>query len=396
MLSENTRGDLGVLLHELEDGVLLDLGAGGSKVHESLEARIRLAENTVAVAGNDLAGLEGGPEVVLDVLLGELLANLCLHVQDPAEHLLGSKAVERAGKTEKTSAVAEEGVAESAANKVGGVGGDVAALVVTVESEVETEEIVEISVLLAALAEQLSKVVRPILGRVELLGADGVDLVGTEDESSNTGDFGKEGDAVVEDWLPVVGLVETLLVGAGELGLSVESSHDNGQLGHRVHILGEGLHELEDVLGEVGLLGKLLGKNTDLLSRGNFAGEEKPEHGLWEHLSAGGTLGKLLLAVLDGSAMKSDSLVGVKDGALPDHRLEASHSTNSVGDSDIADNLISVLLELLQESPLLGDNLLEHALELGLGGSGIAPGVDKLTGGLDSNEHSVLSRPMPL
>src|SRR5699024_10293345 len=161
VLGQNNRGNLRVLLDQLEDRVGKDIRASVGEVHESLEARIRLAQHTVAVARNDTSRLQGAPEVVTDVVVGELGADLILHGQDPAEDLLGGKAVQRAGQTQQTGAVAEVRVAESAANQVGGVGRDIATLVVTVQSKVQSQQVVEVLVLLTTLAEQLGKVVGP-------------------------------------------------------------------------------------------------------------------------------------------------------------------------------------------------------------------------------------------
>ena len=91
MLLENLGGDTAVLLDQLEDGVVGDLGTGGGVVHQSLEARIGLAENGVAVAGDDAAGVEGGPEVVVDILFGVVGRNGLLHLDNPSKNLLGGE-----------------------------------------------------------------------------------------------------------------------------------------------------------------------------------------------------------------------------------------------------------------------------------------------------------------
>lgn len=153
MFRKNTRGDLGILLDQLEDRVGQDIRASGSKVHESLETRVRLAEDTMAVARDDTARLQGVPEVGTDVLVSELGSDLLLHGQDPPQDFLGSKAVQRSGKTQKTRTVAQEGVAQGASNQVGSVGGYVTALVVTVQSQIQTQQIVEVLVLLTTFAE---------------------------------------------------------------------------------------------------------------------------------------------------------------------------------------------------------------------------------------------------
>lgn len=71
--------DLGVALHELEEWVLGDFGAGRGEGHEGGEAGVGFAEDGVAVAGDHLAGLEGGPEVGFYVGVGGGGADVGLH-----------------------------------------------------------------------------------------------------------------------------------------------------------------------------------------------------------------------------------------------------------------------------------------------------------------------------
>ena len=155
MLSQNTRSNLRVLLDELENGVGEDIRTGSGKVHQGLEAGIGLAQDTVTVARNDAARLESVPEVSANILVRELGANLVLHLEDPAENLLGGQTVERTSETQETGTVAQEGIAESTANQVGSVSRHITTLVVTVQSKVQTQQIVEVLVLLATLAKHV-------------------------------------------------------------------------------------------------------------------------------------------------------------------------------------------------------------------------------------------------
>lgn len=91
VLLEDLRSDLTVHLDELEDRVLGDLRAGGGVVHEGFEAGIGLTEDGVAIAGYDTPGVEGGPKVVVNVLLAVALGDGVLHLEDPAEDLLSSE-----------------------------------------------------------------------------------------------------------------------------------------------------------------------------------------------------------------------------------------------------------------------------------------------------------------
>ena len=152
MLGQYAWCNLRVELDELEDGVFVDMWAGGRKVHEGLEARVRLTQDTVTVTRNDTATLERAPQVILDVLLGWVRRHSVLHLQDPAQHLLGGETVQRASETLETGGVGQEGVGQRRADQMRRVRGHVAALVVTVQGQVQAQQVLELDVLLAALA----------------------------------------------------------------------------------------------------------------------------------------------------------------------------------------------------------------------------------------------------
>ena len=94
VLRQHLGGDLGVLLDQLEDWVGQHIRTGVGKVHQGLEARVGLAENSVAVSGHDTARLEGFPQVGAHVLVSELGSDLVLHGQDPAQHFLRGQTVQ--------------------------------------------------------------------------------------------------------------------------------------------------------------------------------------------------------------------------------------------------------------------------------------------------------------
>lgn len=91
MLLEDLRSDAAVLLHQLEDWVLSNLGSRGGVVHQGLETGIGLAENGVAIARNDSAGVESGPQVVVDVLVRVGFGDVVLHLEDPSENFLSGE-----------------------------------------------------------------------------------------------------------------------------------------------------------------------------------------------------------------------------------------------------------------------------------------------------------------
>ena len=140
---------------------------------------------------------------------------------------------------------------------------------------------------------------------------------------SNSGKFGEEGDGVVESWFPVVGLVDAFLVRFRKDTCMVECRDSTSELSHWMQVLGEIVQHVLHKFWQSGFLSELTGKGADLRGRGDLACEEQPEHGFREHFGASSAFGEDTLALGYGFAMEPDAFVGVKDGALPNHCLEA-------------------------------------------------------------------------
>lgn len=94
-------------------------------------ARIGFPQDGMAITRDDLAGLESGPDVVLDLLVGRFLANLGLHLAKPDKNLLVGETVKRASKTIEGSTIGEERIRQSGSDKFAGVGRDITALMIT-------------------------------------------------------------------------------------------------------------------------------------------------------------------------------------------------------------------------------------------------------------------------
>jgi hypothetical protein len=311
VLGENTGGDLVDLADELEHGVVGQVLLGELALGDV--TGVSLAEDGVAVSGNDLAGLEGRPEVVLDGLVAEVVANGLLHLLEPDKDLLVGQTVERTSETVETSGQGEVGGGKSGTDQVGGVGGNVTTLVVSVDGQVQTHQLDKVSVVSEAeLVGQVVGVVLVLLDRGDLAVL--VDVA--EDLGGDGGETGNEVHGVLESVLPVLRLVHALGVGLGELGLVLESSDGERELGHGVEVAGAAVDELLDELGDIGAGSPLGGQVADLLLRGDLAGEEEPEKTLGKRLLTAGGLGEQLLALGDGLAAEADTLLRVEDRAL--------------------------------------------------------------------------------
>jgi hypothetical protein len=94
-------------------------------------ARISLPQDGVTVTGNDLATLEGRPDVLFDSLVRRFFTDLGLHLAKPDKDFLVGETVERPSETIEGSAVSKEGIRESGANEFASVSRNITALMVT-------------------------------------------------------------------------------------------------------------------------------------------------------------------------------------------------------------------------------------------------------------------------
>lgn len=272
VLSEDTWGNLVDLADELEHWVIWEVLLGERSLRHV--SWVSLAEDGVAVTWNDLSGVEGSPEVLLDLLIGEIVANGGLHLGEPVKNLLVGKTVEWASKTVQASGEGEHGRAESRADQVSGVGADVTTLMVSVDGEVESHQLNES--LVVAEAELVGVVEGVILilldwGDLAIL----VDVL--VDPGSNGWELRDQVHGILESVSPVILLVDTLGVGLREGRLVLESIDSDGELSHWVEGGWAAVDDLLDELWNVGAGGPLSGEVADLLLTWDLTSQEEPE-----------------------------------------------------------------------------------------------------------------------
>mmetsp|Transcript_7078 Transcript_7078/g.21611 ORF Transcript_7078/g.21611 Transcript_7078/m.21611 type:complete len:462 (+) Transcript_7078:264-1649(+) len=306
---------------DLEEGVVRHVLDG--EVALAGVAGVGLAEDGVAVAGDDLAGLEGVPGEGGDGVLVDFLAlgvELGLEVLDPAEDLLVGEAVEGTGERVESGDVGEVGVGEGGADEVRGVGRGVAALVVGVDDQVEAHELVEARVVHAEHAAEVGRVVERVVA-----GDDAVEVRVAVDEGGDLGNLREDVEDVLVGVLPVGRLVDAVLVGHGELGLGLTRLEPDGELRHRVHRLRQRVHQRDNVLRqrrpgvEVRRQAVALGLGRDL------ARQEEPRQRLGDRLAiARRALERRqdALQVRDRVTPEPNPLVRVQEGRLPQHALD--------------------------------------------------------------------------
>lgn len=359
--TQDLGGDLVDLGDELEQVVVrhvleTELALGGV-------TGVGLTEDSMTVAGNNTASLESVPQVLLDLLVGDVRTDLLTHAEDPLEHLLVSTAMERTGKTVETSSNGQVGGGEGGADQVGGVGRNVATLVVRVDGKVQTHQLSELGVVDAELLDEVGTVVEVGVGLSDNTILEDIAV----DAGSNRGQLGDQVKGVLESVLPVVLLSNALLVGLGELRGGLQSVDGNAQLSHGVQVLGAVVEQVDDVLGEGTAGVELLGKRLDLLLGGDLTSEKEPEQTLRKGLLTTLGLGQLGRALGDGQTAEADTLIGVQNGTLPNQGGDTTHTTVDLVELDLTkDGAVVSGTESLDLLNILGDLGAEHLLEGGL------------------------------
>lgn len=359
VLGEDLGGNLVDGRDEVEEVVVRHVLEG--ELTLSSVTGVSLSEDGVSVTGNNTARVKSVPQVLLNVVLGDVGANIGLDLENPLKNLLVGTSVERTSQTVETSGQGQEGGRESGTNQVGGVGRDVTTLVIGVDGQVESQKLNKLLVL--AESEQGGKVLGVVSG-----GIGGAELAILEDVAvdagSNGRELGEEVNRVLVGVLPELLLVDTLLVSLGEGRLSLKSVDGNGELGHGVEGRRGAVDQLLDVLGELGSGGKLSRESLNLGLGGDLTGQQEPEETLRKGLVTTGALGELLLEIGDGLATEANTLFRVEDGTFPDEGLDTTLATVDLVEEDLTNDGVSVLLsESLDLVDLLGEELSEALLK---------------------------------
>lgn len=353
VLGKNTWGNLVDLANQLVHGIMGQMLL--SEFSLGHVAGVGLAENSVAITGHDLTSLEGGPQVVRDGLVAEIVTNGSLHLLEPVQDLLVGKTVEGTGETVETSGKREHGRAESASDQVGGVGADVATFVISVDGEVQSQQLNEL--LVCAKAKLVGKV-----ETIVLVLLDWSDLTALEDvlvdSRGNGRELGDQIHRVLESVAPVFRLPHSLGVCLGERRFVLESIDCDGELCHWVQVARASVDQLLNKFGDVRTGRPLGGEVADLLFAGDFTSQEQPEetlrtalartfsaisllsfHTFWQRLVSSGGFGKKLLAFWNCLSSESNTLLGIEDGPFPDERLDSTRTTVDLVQGNLSDNL---------------------------------------------------------
>lgn len=322
---------------------------------------IGLSKNSMTVTRNDTAGIESIPEVLLNILLGDVATNLTLHLENPLKNFLVSTSMKRTGKTVKTGGKRKERRRKGRTDQVSSVGGNVTTFVISVNGKVKSQKLNKLLVL--AKSKQTGKVLGVVgrsVSRTELTIFENI----TVDTGSNGRKLSKKINRIFIGVLPVLLLVDTSLVGLGKGRLRLKSVNSNGELSHRVKRRRGAVNELLNVLGKFRSGSKFSRKCLNLSLGGDLTGQQKPEKTFRKGFITTGALGELFLKIRNGLTTETNTLFRIKDGTFPNKSLDTTLTTVNLVKEDLTDNSVTVLLsEFLDLLNLLGEKFSETLLK---------------------------------
>ena len=160
----------------------------------------------------------------------------------------------------------------------------------------------------------------------------------------------------------VLALVDSLRVGLGELacGLACEDTH--GELGHRVHGLGEALNKSLNFLWEFTTVEEFSLEFFELMLRWELSSEEEPEGCLGKRLRATWGLVSLSSNLEEILPSVGDTINVMKLGCFIEETGHASHSSNDLTDGHISELGVTVFLLEQVENLLFLVNGMFHLL----------------------------------
>jgi hypothetical protein len=230
-----------------------------------------------------------------------------------------------------------------------------------VDDDIESHELPEG---LVVETEHLSEVGTVVESGVGLRHVVDILVAVVEDDGSDSGDAGAHIEGIFKSGVPILALVNAVAVGLGELAEGLASEDTHGELSHGVHVLGEALDEVLDVLGDLASVEELSLEFLKLGVAWELSCEEEPEGSFGEGLRAAWGLVALFSDLVEIFTAVGDTIEVVKLGSLIEETRHASHTTDNLADSNIAELGVTVLLlEVVKNLLFLVDGVLNLLLE---------------------------------
>ena len=234
-------------------------------------------------------------------------------------------------------------------------------LYLRVNGDVESHEFPELGVGEAELVGEVARVVEAAVsgGDSSVIAV----LVGIHN-GCNARNLGAEIKAIFISGFPVLGLVDTRVVGLGEVGAGLASKNTSGELGHSVHVLGEGFDESLFLSSELTASVNLFLELLDFRLRRDFTSEQEPQNTLGDGLTTWDVSGGLLSDLVKVESSVGNTFLGIELGCFVKEAGETTHSSDNGTNGNLTNDSVGVLLSESNDFLLsLGNHVFHLLLE---------------------------------
>lgn len=227
------------------------------------------------------------------------------------------------------------------------------------DGDVKSHEFMEFRIIEAEHVGVVSTVIESTISVSDVLVV--AVLVG-EDEGCDSGALGGHVEAIFEGGFPVLGLVDTTVVGLHEVRLGLAHQNTSRELSHGVHILGERFNESFLFVGEGTTVEEIFLEGSVLGVTGELSSEEKPESTFGSGLSSSDGLVSVLSNIKEIVTTVGNTIFSMELRGLPEHTGESTHATEDGTDRHVSDDGVGVLLSEGNELLLAARNDVGHLL----------------------------------
>lgn len=313
----------------------------------------------MSISGNNFTRGHGVVDMLTDIVLGPGVSVLGNESKDVVKAFLVGETMERSSESVKTGRERKVRIGESRSNQVSGVSGNISSFVISMDGDVESHEFVELRVGEAKHIGIVSTIVEGSIsgGNVLVITV----LVG-EYNSSNSRALGGKIKAIFEGRFPVLGLVDTTVVGFHEVRLRLAHEDTSRELSHSVHIFRKRLNEGLFFVGEGTSVEKIFLESSHFGITGELSSKEEPESTFRVRLTSGNGLVSVFSNVEEIVTTVRDTVFSVELTGLPEHTGESSHSSENGSNSDVSDDGVGMLFSERDEFLLTSSNDVLHLL----------------------------------
>mmetsp|Transcript_29586 Transcript_29586/g.46467 ORF Transcript_29586/g.46467 Transcript_29586/m.46467 type:complete len:331 (+) Transcript_29586:271-1263(+) len=233
--------------------------------------RIRLPQHGMSISRNHLFGIQSLPCKLgnsLSIHLFSLRLELGLEGLNPLEHLLIGQSVQWSRQSIQPRRIGQIRITQCGPYQMCRVGTGIPPLVISMDTQIQSHQFIKTGIVISQHTTKVTGIIQRLV-----LGDDPIKVDIAVNLRGNFRNDGKDIENIFQCVLVVLVLGCSFGIGLGEFTPGLSGIETNAELGHGVHVLGEGVEERNDVGGEFGCaLVEFGGEGVDLFLGGDLGG----------------------------------------------------------------------------------------------------------------------------